>query len=86
MDVIGRTISAVQTWNDINAGLNLFSHSSDGITHCEYCKQEFKDPAELQCGHIFCKSCLEEVNAKKCLKCQKDITELNSCDLGKRCV
>nr|XP_023658495.1 E3 ubiquitin-protein ligase rnf213-alpha-like [Paramormyrops kingsleyae] len=56
----------------------------DGITHCEYCKQEFKDPAELQCGHIFCKSCLEEVNAKKCLKCQKDITELNSCDLGKR--
>lgn len=76
----------MHTWNDIKSVLNLFSHSSNGITHCEYCKQEFKDPTELQCGHIFCKDCLEEKNAEKCLKCQKDITERKPCDPGKRCV
>ncbi|KAL7825463.1 hypothetical protein AOLI_G00326700, partial [Acnodon oligacanthus] len=40
---------------------------------CEYCKNEFNNPVELSCGHIFCKSCIDGVGAKDCYTCKKPI-------------
>ncbi|KAI1893807.1 hypothetical protein AGOR_G00127460 [Albula goreensis] len=59
----------------------------EGQTHCLYCKKEFSDEntAELSCGHMFCISCLEEDDSKKCRKCQKEIqTPYKKCEAVKR--
>ncbi|KAL7825428.1 hypothetical protein AOLI_G00326350 [Acnodon oligacanthus] len=60
---VSRVLKQCNT-NACNAYLNI---------DCASCGDEFKDPVELPCGHIFCKSCIEEVDAKDCFTCNKPI-------------
>ncbi|XP_076118531.1 E3 ubiquitin-protein ligase rnf213-alpha-like [Alosa pseudoharengus] len=44
-----------------------------GTIDCKSCGKEFTDPVELPCGHIFCKHCIDSVDAKKCFECNEPI-------------
>ncbi|XP_036418081.1 E3 ubiquitin-protein ligase rnf213-alpha-like [Colossoma macropomum] len=38
---------------------------------CASCGNEFSDPVELPCGHIFCKSCIDVIKDKNCFTCSQ---------------
>ncbi|XP_048088902.1 E3 ubiquitin-protein ligase rnf213-alpha-like isoform X2 [Alosa alosa] len=44
-----------------------------GTIDCISCGNEFTDPVELPCGHIFCKPCIDLVDAKRCFTCGETI-------------
>ncbi|XP_048091079.1 LON peptidase N-terminal domain and RING finger protein 2 [Alosa alosa] len=47
--------------------LDLFS--------CKLCKCLLSEPTTLECGHTFCKRCLEDTEAKECSSCHSQINK-----------
>jgi len=41
---------------------------------CPVCKDEYKDPRRLSCGHIFCRQCIESCMKKTCPYCRQPFT------------
>ncbi|XP_066547032.1 E3 ubiquitin-protein ligase rnf213-alpha [Amia ocellicauda] len=46
-----------------------------GVNIRVYCQCKLTDPAELPCGHIFCKQCFKENDSKMCTTCKTEIPE-----------
>ncbi|XP_022596513.1 LON peptidase N-terminal domain and RING finger protein 2 [Seriola dumerili] len=47
--------------------LDLFS--------CRLCKCLLHEPTTLECGHTFCKSCLEDETVKDCIQCKQKLNK-----------
>ena len=43
----------------------------DDIFACGICKAMWNDPITRNCGHTFCRGCLEKTEPKSCNKCKK---------------
>ncbi|XP_072513648.1 LON peptidase N-terminal domain and RING finger protein 2 [Salminus brasiliensis] len=50
--------------------LDLFS--------CRLCRCLLVDPTTLECGHTFCKRCLEDPAVKQCKSCRSKVTKVNA--------
>ncbi|XP_030632563.1 E3 ubiquitin-protein ligase rnf213-alpha-like [Chanos chanos] len=56
-----------------------------GTIDCKSCGNEFTDPVELPCGHIFCKACIDLADAQNCFTCGEPInTDYKPCEPVKR--
>jgi hypothetical protein len=44
---------------------------------CKLCNLKVCSPYNLNCGHIFCTSCLQKLPTKKCVECMNDNVESN---------
>ena len=45
--------------------------SEEDIFACGLCKAMWNDPVTMNCGHTFCRACLEKTEPKSCNKCKK---------------
>ncbi|XP_023265504.1 LON peptidase N-terminal domain and RING finger protein 2 [Seriola lalandi dorsalis] len=56
--------------------LDLFS--------CRLCKCLLHEPTTLECGHTFCKSCLEDETVKDCIQCKQKLNKKDGLPNGRR--
>lgn len=56
--------------------LDLFS--------CRLCKCLLYEPTTVECGHTFCKRCLEDDSVKDCLQCKQKLNKKDGLPNGRR--
>uniref|UniRef100_A0A7N6BMG5 Uncharacterized protein n=1 Tax=Anabas testudineus TaxID=64144 RepID=A0A7N6BMG5_ANATE len=56
--------------------LDLFS--------CRLCKCLLYEPTTVECGHTFCKSCLEDESVKDCIHCKQKLNKKDGLPNGRR--
>lgn len=56
--------------------LDLFS--------CRLCKCLLHEPTTAECGHTFCKRCLEDRSAEDCAHCKQDLSKKDGLPNGRR--
>ncbi|XP_034042015.1 LON peptidase N-terminal domain and RING finger protein 2 [Thalassophryne amazonica] len=63
---------------------NPFAHGTDGnfaeddgldLFSCPVCKCLLYEPTTVECGHTFCKSCLETATIKDCVNCKSKLNK-----------
>ena len=53
---------------------------------CPICLLAMRDPVQTECGHLFCRGCLEPVLSKEKPLCPLDYTPLNKDDVSASCL
>ncbi|XP_034550533.1 LON peptidase N-terminal domain and RING finger protein 2 [Notolabrus celidotus] len=56
--------------------LDLFS--------CRLCKCLLHEPSTLECGHTFCKRCLDDDSVKECVQCKQKLNKKDGLAKGRR--
>lgn len=56
--------------------LDLFS--------CRFCKCLLHEPTTVECGHTFCKRCLEDTSVEDCIHCRQKLNQKDRLQNGRR--
>ncbi|XP_015251996.1 PREDICTED: LON peptidase N-terminal domain and RING finger protein 2 [Cyprinodon variegatus] len=52
-------------------------HETLDLFSCRLCKRLLQEPTTLECGHTFCKRCLENDSVKDCINCKQKFSKLD---------
>ncbi|KAG7463621.1 hypothetical protein MATL_G00178560 [Megalops atlanticus] len=55
----------------------LEDEQAQDLFSCRLCKSLLAEPTTLQCGHTFCKRCLEKDGVHECIKCKYKLNKKN---------
>ena len=58
-------------YHDISFMSPLPQHINIFQTECPICKVTLRKPMQTNCGHIFCKTCIERVHEERCPECNE---------------
>lgn len=79
-------------------GLSKSSNGEDGIEtdgdggddealdlfSCRLCKYLLHEPTTVECGHTFCKRCLEDMSVEECIQCKHKLSKKDGLPNGRR--
>ncbi|XP_072253574.1 LON peptidase N-terminal domain and RING finger protein 2 [Leuresthes tenuis] len=99
VDIIARTLREKELCIPVTLnGHNKSSNGEDGgeddgdceedevldLFSCRLCKCLLHEPTTVECGHTFCKRCLEDDSATDCIQCKQKLSKNDGLPNGRR--